>query len=215
MTPRTHKDHITLYWALDFLNKVFIALANPSGLTAEIVDLYNETLSAVLPAMGAYFSQHFDKANSFFVGMIAGRESDKEQAAAAHAVCSTYFQLLLTLSGSVYSSKAAPSILFAPLITGHCVLALLHHIVCSELHGTHDRALAVGILENLVRHHTGGWNALCCCCGTGSEQEPGFGFSAGGIVIIVGLAFLFLSFGSSLAVLYLFFSFVYLYIIFR
>lgn len=166
MNPRTHKDHITLCATLDFLQQLFRSLhgsstgaARPrilSSLYTDIIELVEEALSAVLPSMASYFAEHFAQANTFFVSLTGTRESDKEHAAASHAVCTSYFKLLHTLS-----AFSDPILQLGDMLSGHYVTNLLVHIAGSEMHGAHDRSVALGILENLVRNHACGWEALC------------------------------------------------------
>ncbi|KAJ1430992.1 hypothetical protein B484DRAFT_448568 [Ochromonadaceae sp. CCMP2298] len=168
--PRTHRDHVTLHSVLDFVDEVFKALrirggGGGGGLSAEVAELFSETVGAVLPAMSRYFKEHFGRSNasvfpsSSAVASLAltphRGEVEREYVAATSAVCSAFLSFLLTLTSystySFYSTLAMPAYL-----TG-----LLHHIACSELHGAHLRVVAVGALENMVRWH-GGWEALCC-----------------------------------------------------
>jgi hypothetical protein len=120
------------------------------------VDLYNECLSAVLSPMKNYFAEHFGKANACFVGMTSGKETEKEHARSSHAVCSSYFKLLHTLT-----SFSDSRILLGEMLTGHSIVSLVHHIACSELHGAHDRAVAIDTLYNFIRCHQEAWSAMC------------------------------------------------------
>jgi hypothetical protein len=161
--PTTHKDHITLAAALGFLQTSFAALlaqesSLPGQLAEEVVAYHNETSAAILAHMTAYFAAHFQQANTFFVGLTAASETEKEHATASHAVCSAYFHLLHTLS-----AFRLPGLQLGAHMTGNLITSLLVHIAISELHRAHDRAVALSTLENLVRFHGGGWQAVASC----------------------------------------------------
>lgn len=167
VNPCTHKDHVTLCTTLDFLHHTFRSLHRSctgaarlhisESLYSDIIDVCNEAYSAVLPSMAAYFAEHFAQANTFFVSLTGIRETDKEHAAAAHAVCTAYFRLLHTLS-----SFSDPRLQLGVVLSGHYVTALLVHMAGSEMHSAYDRSVALSILENLLRNHVGGWEAVCC-----------------------------------------------------
>jgi hypothetical protein len=162
VAPQTQKDHVSLAGALDFLQASFAALfaqrgSWPKELRELVLEYHNETAAAILPQMTEYMADNFQHANSQFVGLAAATEEQKERFAASHAVCTSYFRLLHTLS-----AFQGEGFTLGAHMTGSFVTTLLVHIGTSELHAAHDRAVALSVLENLVRHHEGGWHALDC-----------------------------------------------------
>ena len=172
--PRTQQDHLTLASALDFLHFTFASLLAhetdiPDALQGDVTQLLRDTADALLPPMSAYFTEHFERANTYFVNLTASTsESEREHATASHAVCSAFFRLLHTLSAFL----GRPTQLGGQLI-GSPVVSILMHIGTSELHRANDRTVALATLEILVRHHTSGWQALCCMENPSLSSIPG------------------------------------------
>lgn len=160
MKPRTHKDHITLAAALDFLHSSFsILLSQRDTLSLQLreflTEYHNETTAAVIPQMTEYFADNFELANTCFSMVTSNSEPEREHCVVTHAVCCSYFRLVHTLS-----CFKLEGLTLGVQLTGSYITSLLLRISTSELHRAHDRASATSTLENLVRWHEGGWQAV-------------------------------------------------------